>query len=298
MKPHYSAKFEAYRVGANIIASKPTYFGALSGFLSYDNITSNGVSKTDSNAVSLGLGAKSNLGVFQKNDFEVFGGASFGGAYNNIKKDLNEANFNSLFASAWLGVDKNFTLNGASLTPTAFLSYHFLYQGDIKDKNNGLFSRQIYANNSHFLSANLGANLRQNLQQNFSLNAYGFYERRLLENAFKSKAKFYDYADKFSQKHLISSDFARLGLNLNYEIKEISTSFIRQKKSSYKGNKIVKIKNFTRKKIPVYSDEFSVKRVDKIKRIYFFTLGFEGEFALRKDGHRGFNLALRCGANF
>ena len=301
-EPHFSkinsAKFEAYRIGANIIASKPTLFGALSGFLSYDNIASNGVSKTDSNAISLGLGAKSNLGVFQKNDFEVFGGASFGGAYNNIKKDLNEANFNSLFASAWLGVDKNFTLNGASLTPTAFLSYHFLHQGDIKDKNNGLFSRQIYANNSHFLSVNLGANLRQNLQQNFSLNAYGFYERRLLGNAFKSKAKFYDYADKFSQKHLISSDFARLGLNLNYEIKEIYTSFIKQKTRSSKGKKIVKSKKLKNKKISVYNDEFSVKRVDKIKRIYFFTLGFEGEFALQKDAHRGFNLIFRGGANF
>ena len=277
LKPHFSVikskDTNANRIGTSIYANKINPLSTFSAFLHYDTLSSKASQKVNSQSLSLGVGAKQAM-----QGFGLFGGASVGGALNSVKTESN-LRYNALFANAWAGADTKFALYGAKLVPTAFVSYHLFHQGKI-DESKVLFARQIAPTNSHFVSANVGVNVRQNLNKALNASAYGFYERRILGKEFQNEAEFKDFSGKFTQKRALGVDFARVGLNLNYEQKQRRVARVP------KMRRVGKMRNLT------YSTQTTYRTR------YFLSLGFESEFSLNDDEYKGFGASLKAGLNF
>ena len=277
LKPHFSVikskDTNANRIGTSIYANKINPISTFSAFLHYDTLLSKASQKVNSQSLSLGVGAKQAM-----QGFGLFGGASVGGALNSVKTESN-LRYNALFANAWAGVDTKFALYGAKLVPTAFVSYHLFHQGKI-DESQVLFARQIAPTNTHFVSANAGVNVRQNLNKALNASAYGFYERRILGKEFQNEAEFKDFSGKFTQKRALGVDFARVGLNLNYEQKQRRVARVP------KMRRVGKMRNLT------YSTQTTYRTR------YFLSLGFESEFSLNDDEYKGFGASLKAGLNF
>ena len=277
LKPHFSVikskDMNANRIGTSIYANKINPLSTFSAFLHYDTLSNKASQKVNSQSLSLGVGAKQAM-----QGFGLFGGASVGGALNSTKTESN-LRYNALFANAWVGADTKFALYGAKLVPTAFVSYHLFHQGKI-DESKVLFARQIAPTNSHFVSASAGVNLRQNLNKALNASAYGFYERRIFGKEFQNEAEFKDFSGKFTQKRALGVDFARFGLNLNYEQKQ------RRVVRVPKTRRVGKMRNLT------YSTQTTYRTR------YFLSLGFESEFSLNDDEYKGFGANLKAGLNF
>lgn len=277
LKPHFSVikskDTNANRIGTSIYANKINPLSTFSAFLHYDTLSNKANQKVNSQSLSVGVGAKQAM-----QGFGLFGGASVGGALNSAKTESN-LQYNALFANAWAGADTKFALYSAKLVPTAFVSYHLFHQGKI-DESKVLFARQIAPTNSHFVSANVGVNLRQNLNKALNASAYGFYERRILGKEFQNEAEFKDFSGKFTQKRALGVDFARVGLNLNYEQKQRRVARVP------KTRRVGKTRNLT------YSTQTTYRTR------YFLSLGFESEFSLNDDEHKGFGASLKAGLNF
>lgn len=277
LKPHFSVikskDTNANRIGTSIYANKINPLSTFSAFLHYDTLSNKASQKVNSQSLSLGVGAKQAM-----QGFELFGGASVGGALNSVKTESN-LRYNALFANAWAGADTKFALYGAKLVPTAFVSYHLFHQGKI-DESKVLFARQIAPTNTHFVSANAGVNVRQNLNKALNASAYGFYERRILGKEFQNEAEFKDFSGKFIQKRALGVDFARFGLNLNYEQKQRRVARVP------KMRRVGKMRNLT------YSTQTTYRTR------YFLSLGFESEFSLNDDEYKGFGASLKAGLNF
>ena len=277
LKPHFSVikskDTNANRIGTSIYANKINPLSTFSAFLHYDTLLSKASQKVNSQSLSLGVGAKQAM-----QGFGLFGGASVGGALNSVKTESN-LRYNALFANAWAGADTELALYGAKLVPTAFVSYHLFHQGKI-DESKALFARQIAPTNTHFVLANAGVNLRQNLNKALNASAYGFYERRILGKDFQNEAEFKDFSGKFTQKRALGVDFARFGLNLNYEQKQRRVARVP------KTRRVGKMRHIT------YSTQTTYRTQ------YFLFLGFESEFSLNDDEHKGFGASLKAGLNF
>lgn len=277
LKPHFSVikskDTNANRIGTSIYANKINPLSTFSAFLHYDTLSNKASQKVNSQSLSLGVGAKQAM-----QGFGLFGGASVGGALNSVKTESN-LRYNALFANAWAGADTKFALYGAKLVPTAFVSYHLFHQGKI-DESKVLFARQIAPTNTHFVSANAGVNLRQNLNKTLNASAYGFYERRILGKEFQNEAEFKDFSGKFTQKRALGVNFARFGLNLNYEQKQRRVARVP------KMRRVGKMRNLT------YSTQTTYRTR------YFLSLGFESEFSLNDDEYKGFGASLKAGLNF
>lgn len=277
LKPHFSVikskDTNANRIGTSIYANKINPLSTFSAFLHYDTLSNKASQKVNSQSLSLGVGAKQAM-----QGFGLFGGASVGGTLNSVKTESN-LRYNALFANAWAGADTKFALYGAKLVPTAFVSYHLFHQGKI-DESKVLFARQIAPTNTHFVSANVGVNLRQNLSKALNASAYGFYERRILGKEFQNEAEFKDFSGKFTQKRALGVDFARFGLNLNYEQKQRRVARVP------KMRRVGKMRNLT------YSTQTTYRTR------YFLSLGFESEFSLNDDEYKGFGASLKAGLNF
>lgn len=277
LKPHFSVikskDMNANRIGTSIYANKINPLSTFSAFLHYDTLLNKASQKVNSQSLSVGVGAKQAM-----QGFGLFGGASVGGALNSAKTESN-LQYNALFANAWAGADTKFALYGAKLVPTAFVSYHLFHQGKI-DESKMLFARQIAPTNTHFVSANAGVNLRQNLNKALNASAYGFYERRILGKEFQNEAEFKDFSGKFTQKRALGVDFARVGLNLNYEQKQRRVARVP------KTRRVGKTRNLT------YSTQTTYRTR------YFLSLGFESEFSLNDDEYKGFGASLKAGLNF
>ena len=277
LKPHFSVikskDTSANRIGTSIYANKINQLSTFSAFLHYDTLLSKASQKVNSQSLSVGVGAKQAM-----QGFGLFGGASVGGALNSAKTESN-LQYNALFANAWAGADTELALYGAKLVPTAFVSYHLFHQGKI-DESQVLFARQIAPTNSHFVSANAGVNLRQNLNKALNASAYGFYERRIFGKEFQNEAEFKDFSGKFTQKRALGVDFARVGLNLNYEQKQRRVARVP------KMRRVGKMRNLTYSTQTTYSTR------------YFLSLGFESEFSLNDDEYKGFGASLKAGLNF
>ena len=277
LKPHFSVikskDTSANRISTSIYANKINPLSTFSAFLHYDTLLSKASQKVNSQSLSVGVGAKQAM-----QGFGLFGGASVGGALNSVKTESN-IRYNALFANAWAGADTKFALYGAKLVPTAFVSYHLFHQGKI-DESKMLFARQIAPTNTHFVSANAGVNLRQNLNKALNASAYGFYERRILGKEFQNEAEFKDFSGKFTQKRALGVDFARFGLNLNYEQKQRRVARVP------KTRRVGKMRNLT------YSTQTTYRTR------YFLSLGFESEFSLNDDEYKGFGASLKAGLNF
>lgn len=280
-KPRYNAinskETSANRVGVSIYANKFNFFGVFSAFLHYDTLLSKASQKANSQSISVGASVKNEIKSRGGRGFEIFGGASLGGAINSLKTESNTS-YNAFLASAFVGVDKPFWLKGTKLTPTAFASYNLFYQGKI-DEDKALFARQISPFNSHFVSANAGLNVSQNISSSLNAGAYGFYERRILGKEFQNEAEFKDFAGKFTQTKALSTDLARLGLNLNYEKKRTQRRFVRN------ARRISGAKNLRT------MQTFYTTR-------YFISLGLESEISLNDDEYKSFGGSLRVGVNF
>lgn len=277
LKPHFSVikskDTNANRIGTSIYANKINPLSTFSAFLHYDTLLSKASQKVNSQSLSVGVGVKQAM-----QGFGLFGGASVGGALNSTKTESN-LRYNAFFANAWAGADTKFALYGAKLVPTAFVSYHLFHQGKI-DEGKVLFARQIAPTNTHFVSANAGVNLRQNLNKALNASAYGFYERRILGKDFQNEAEFKDFSGKFTQKRALGVDFARFGLNLNYEQKQRRVARVP------KMRRVGKMRNLT------YSTQTTYRTR------YFLSLGFESEFSLNDDEYKGFGASLKAGLNF
>ncbi len=282
IKPKYARlatqSLTARALGTRLHATKGTSFGAISGFLDYGYLASSEPQRS-AHAISLGLGAKNDFGTAKQKGVGLFGGASFGAGLNSVQKAPSELNFAAFIISAYAGVDRDFDFGGTSVVPTAFVSYHLFRQDKISDSGlvyNGanLFARQIEPKNSHFVSANLGLNLRQNLADTLNLNAYGFYERRILGDEMQSEAEFYDFSGKFTQKLALGTDYARFGLALNYETPK--------PKKPYK----------------MVRRGYKFARVPLSQTRYFLSLAAQGELSLSKDSYKGFGASLRGGVRF
>lgn len=277
LKPHFSVikskDTNANRIGTSIYANKINPLSTFSAFLHYDTLSNKASQKVNSQSLSLGVGAKQAM-----QGFGLFGGASVGGALNSVKTESN-LRYNALFANAWAGADTKFALYGAKLVPTAFVSYHLFHQGKI-DESKVLFARQIAPTNTHFVSANAGVNVRQNLNKALNASAYGFYERRILGKEFQNEAEFKDFSGKFTQKRALGVDFARVGLNLNYEQKQRRVARVP------KTRRVGKMRHIT------YSTQTTYRTR------CFLSLSFESEFSLNDDEYKGFGASLKVGVNF
>ena len=277
LKPHFSVikskDTNANRIGTSIYANKINPLSTFSAFLHYDTLLNKASQKVNSQSLSVGVGAKQAM-----QGFGLFGGASVGGALNSVKTESN-IRYNALFANAWAGADTELALYGAKLVPTAFVSYHLFHQGKI-DESKMLFARQIAPTNTHFVSANAGVNLRQNLNKALNASAYGFYERRIFGKEFQNEAEFKDFSGKFTQKRALGVDFARVGLNLNYEQKQRRVARVP------KTRRVGKMRHIT------YSTQTTYRTR------YFLSLGFESEFSLNDDEYKGFGANLKAGLNF
>lgn len=277
LKPHFSVikskDTNANRIGTSIYANKINQLSTFSAFLHYDTLLSKASQKVNSQSLSVGVGAKQAM-----QGFGLFGGASVGGALNSAKTESN-LQYNALFTNAWAGADTELALYGAKLVPTAFVSYHLFHQGKI-DESKVLFARQIAPTNSHFVSANAGVNLRQNLNKALNASAYGFYERRILGKEFQNEVEFKDFSGKFTQKRALGVDFARVGLNLNYEQKQRRVARVP------KMRRVGKMRHIT------YSTQTTYRTR------YFLSLGFESEFSLNDDEYKSFGASLKAGLNF
>lgn len=277
LKPHFSVikskDTNANRIGTSIYANKINPLSTFSAFLHYDTLSSKANQKANSQSLSLGVGAKQAM-----QGFGLFGGASVGGALNSVKTESN-LRYNAFFANAWVGANTKFALYGVKLVPTAFVSYHLFHQGKI-DESKMLFARQIAPTNTHFVSANAGVNVRQNLNKALNASAYGFYERRILGKEFQNEAEFKDFSGKFTQKRALGVDFARVGLNLNYEQKQRRVARVP------KTRRVGKMRHIT------YSTQTTYRTR------YFLSLGFESEFNLNDDEYKGFGASLKAGLNF
>lgn len=287
VKPSYmrvsGKNLNANHFEVQFYANKATYFGGISGFLSYDNFSSD--DDVGSHLFSFGLSAKNPLGTRRKKGVELFGGLSVSAATSWVQKAQQTFDFTTFILSAHAGLDKHYRINGVDITPIAILSYNLMFNSKIKDKGiefdgSNIFAKSVEPTNSHFLSVDLGVNLKRNVNKALNANAYGFYERRILGSELTSEAEFKDFSGKFTQKRALGVDFARVGLNLNYEQKQRRVARVP------KMRRVGKMRNLT------YSTQTTYRTR------YFLSLGFESEFSLNDDEHKGFGANLKAGLNF
>ncbi len=281
VKPSYmrvsGKNLNANHFGVQFYANKATYFGGISGFLSYDNFSSD--DDVGSHLFSLGLSAKNPLGTRRKKGVELFGGLSVSAATSWVQKAQQTFDFTTFILSAHAGLDKHYRINGVDITPIAILSYNLMFNSKIKDKGiefdgSNIFAKSVEPTNSHFLSVDLGVNLKRNVNKALNANAYGFYERRILGNELTSEAEFKDFLGKFTQKRDLNTDLARFGVSLIYEPSINKRQFVRIKK----GKRIRK----------------TIQKSQK----YFIAFGLEGEFGLNDDEYKSFGANLKAGLNF
>mgnify|MGYP004511838209 CR=1 FL=1 len=281
VKPSYmrvsGKNLNANHFGVQFYANKATYFGGISGFLSYDNFSSD--DDVGSHLFSLGLSAKNPLGTRRKKGVELFGGLSVSAATSWVQKAQQTFDFTTFILSAHAGLDKHYRINGVDITPIAILSYNLMFNSKIKDKGiefdgSNIFAKSVEPTNSHFLSVDLGVNLKRNVNKALNANAYGFYERRILGSELTSEAEFKDFSGKFTQKRGLNTDLARFGVSLIYEPSINKRQFVRVKK----GKRIRK----------------TIQKSQK----YFIAFGLEGEFGLNDDEYKGFGASLKAGVNF
>lgn len=281
VKPSYmrvsGKNLNANHFGVQFYANKATYFGGISGFLSYDNFSSD--DDVGSHLFSLGLSAKNPLGTRRKKGVELFGGLSVSAATSWVQKAQQTFDFTTFILSAHAGLDKHYRINGVDITPIAILSYNLMFNSKIKDKGiefdgSNIFAKSVEPTNSHFLSVDLGVNLKRNVNKALNANAYGFYERRILGSELTSEAEFKDFSGKFTQKRDLNTDLARFGVSLIYEPSINKRQFVRVKK----GKRIRK----------------TIQKSQK----YFIAFGLEGEFGLNDDEYKSFGANLKAGLNF
>lgn len=281
VKPSYmrvsGKNLNANHFGVQFYANKATYFGGISGFLSYDNFSSD--DDVGSHLFSLGLSAKNPLGTRRKKGVELFGGLSVSAATSWVQKAQQTFDFTTFILSAHAGLDKHYRINGVDITPIAILSYNLMFNSKIKDKGiefdgSNIFAKSVEPTNSHFLSVDLGVNLKRNVNKVLNANAYGFYERRILGSELTSEAEFKDFSGKFTQKRGLNTDLARFGVSLIYEPSINKRQFVRVKK----GKRIRK----------------TIQKSQK----YFIAFGLEGEFGLNDDEYKSFGANLKAGLNF
>lgn len=281
VKPSYmrvsGKNLNANHFGVQFYANKATYFGGISGFLSYDNFSSD--DDVGSHLFSLGLSAKNPLGTRRKKGVELFGGLSVSAATSWVQKAQQTFDFTTFILSAHAGLDKHYRINGVDITPIAILSYNLMFNSKIKDKGiefdgSNIFAKSVEPTNSHFLSVDLGVNLKRNVNKALNANAYGFYERRILGSELTSEAEFKDFSGKFTQKRDLNTDLARFGVSLIYEPSINKRQFVRVKK----GKRIRK----------------TIQKSQK----YFIAFGLEGEFGLNDDEYKSFGASLKAGLNF
>lgn len=281
VKPSYmrvsGKNLNANHFGVQFYANKATYFGGISGFLSYDNFSSD--NDVGSHLFSLGLSAKNPLGTRRKKGVELFGGLSASAATSWVQKAQQSFDFTTFILSAHAGLDKSYRINGIDITPTAIVSYNLLFNSKIQDKGiefdgSNIFAKSVEPTNSHFLSVDLGVNLKRNVNKALNANAYGFYERRILGSELTNDAEFKDFSSKFTQKRGLNTDLARFGVSLIYEPSINKRQFVRVKK----GKRIRK----------------TIQKSQK----YFIAFGLEGEFGLNDDEYKSFGANLKAGLNF
>lgn len=281
VKPSYmrvsGKNLNANHFGVQFYANKATYFGGISGFLSYDHFSSD--DDVGSHLFSLGLSAKNPLGTRRKKGVELFGGLSVSAATSWVQKAQQTFDFTTFILSAHAGLDKHYRINGVDITPIAILSYNLMFNSKIKDKGiefdgSNIFTKSVEPTNSHFLSVDLGVNLKRNVNKALNANAYGFYERRILGSELTSEAEFKDFSGKFTQKRGLNTDLARFGVSLIYEPSINKRQFVRVKK----GKRIRK----------------TIQKSQK----YFIAFGLEGEFGLNDDEYKSFGANLKAGLNF
>lgn len=281
VKPSYmrvsGKNLNANHFGVQFYANKATYFGGISGFLSYDNFSSD--DDVGSHLFSLGLSAKNPLGTRRKKGVELFGGLSVSAATSWVQKAQQTFDFTTFILSAHAGLDKHYRINGIDITPIAILSYNLMFNSKIKDEGiefdgSNIFAKSVEPTNSHFLSVDLGVNLKRNVNKALNANAYGFYERRILGSELTSEAEFKDFSGKFTQKRDLNTDLARFGVSLIYEPSINKRQFVRVKK----GKRIRK----------------TIQKSQK----YFIAFGLEGEFGLNDDEYKSFGANLKAGLNF
>lgn len=281
VKPSYmrvsGKNLNANHFGVQFYANKATYFGGISGFLSYNNFSSD--DDVGSHLFSFGLSAKNPLGTRRKKGVELFGGLSVSAATSWVQKAQQTFDFTTFILSAHAGLDKHYCINGVDITPIAILSYNLMFNSKIKDKGiefdgSNIFAKSVEPTNSHFLSVDLGVNLKRNVNKALNANAYGFYERRILGSELTSEAEFKDFSGKFTQKRGLNTDLARFGVSLIYEPSINKRQFVRVKK----GKRIRK----------------TIQKSQK----YFIAFGLEGEFGLNDDEYKSFGANLKAGLNF
>ena len=95
-----------------------------------------------------------------------------------------------------------------------------------------------------------------------------------------TRLKRLNFSGKFTQKRALGVDFARFGLNLNYEQKQRRVARVP------KTRRVGKMRHIT------YSTQTTYRTR------YFLSLGFESEFSLNDDEHKGFGASLKAGLNF
>ena len=225
--------YDGYGAGSKLEALKRVDERTfLAGFLNYAyNYSDFENSYIKAHLLSTGFTFKSDL------DFvSVVSGVSLGFARNQLRRNIYnqdsrpKASYNNLLSSFHAGISKDLLLDEKlsfalidsklKLSPMIYGAYVFTHQGEIKE-NKALLGVNHENKNYHSLSMSMGTNLSYTLSDVYysslssGFNLFAFYEQRLLGNALKNNASFYDFTgSKFSLKHKMDKSLIRIGANV------------------------------------------------------------------------------------
>ena len=147
----------------------------------------------------------------------------------------------SVTASLFAGVDKDFMFHNTRLSPTAYVVYHHIYDSKFRTKGTRynpaffensqnvqmanlsysgarLFARDIRTYKPSYLAANLGIAIQHHLGETLRLSAHLFYERNLTGGNLHSKAQFVDFQGRYFKQSLHTArDLMRLGIDFKLQ---------------------------------------------------------------------------------
>ncbi|MDY2585683.1 S8 family serine peptidase [Helicobacter sp.] len=171
--------------------------------------------------VSLGLNY-----LYNMTPFNLISGITLSRGNNTINRQIINAqeisaNYNNYLASAQLGISKDFFNTSFTLTPIAYLSYHYTYQ-DSFSENGGLFAKSYDAITHNSTTITAGLTLDYTHQNTSKLSGFLLYDYRLSGKEILNSVSFNDFVNlPFLQKHHLDSYSITLGATGEINLKSI-----------------------------------------------------------------------------
>lgn len=134
-----------------------------------------------------------------------------------------KGDYQNYFASASVGLGKDFSASVFNLTPMIYATYTYARSSKFSE-DGALFTKEYSPLNHNVISGAAGLNASVGLGENFELGAHAFWEQKVLGSELKNEAKFKDYGGKFEQNYDLAKNVARLGVKAAYKNENLSLS--------------------------------------------------------------------------